>query len=493
MGQTALYGIPSIVGRLLNYLLVFIHSRIFHPAEYGMFSELYAYSAFIFVFLTFGMETAFFRYATKQKEITKSSITAFLPIAAVCLIFITVVTLFLSNISESIGFESNNNYVHWIAIIATFDVLSAIPFALLRLQNKAKRFGIIKISNIAINIGLNLILLLLLPWLAQNGVPHLSAFDPPNVGFIIIANLAASGATLLMLLPQFKFISLFRKFDKKLFKEMILYALPLLVMGLAGIANEILDRILLRWWTVTPSGFEAEIYVRAQQGIYSANYKLAILMSIFIQAFRYAAEPFFFSLSDEKNSKKSYADIAKFFTIFCSLIFLGVMLYIDLFKLFIGEQYRAGVGIVPIVLLANLFLGLIYNLSIWYKLTNKTYYGAILAIVGASITLLVNYILIPEIGYMGAAWATFACYLSMLLLSYFLGQKHYPVPYDIKSILLYLSYALLIFYISTFVEDFHLVLKLFLNTILILTFMGTVIYKERLHVLIKQKIVKRRE
>ncbi|NNC84799.1 MAG: polysaccharide biosynthesis protein, partial [Bacteroidia bacterium] len=358
--------------------------------------------------------------------------------------------IFSQPIASILQYPNHSEYVIYFALIVALDALSALPFAKLRHEEKALRFSVIKLINIATNIGLNLFFLIYCPAILKNDnhVLHslASAIYNPNIGvaYIFISNLIASAIAFLLLLPDFlqsKF-----EFNKEVYGKMLTYALPLLVAGFAGMVNETLDRILIKYLVTEKST------AMHQLGIYGANYKLAMLMTIFIQTFRYAAEPFFFSDSKNKNSKETLAKVLKYFVIVALFIFLSVTLFIDFFKHFIGEEYHSGVKIVPILLLANFCLGVFFNLSIWYKITEQTKYGAYFAFLGAVITICGNFLLIPEIGYMGAAYTTLICYATMMLFAYFTGKKHYPIPYEVGRIITYIILALLLFVLSGYIS-----------------------------------------
>ena len=467
--QTAIYGLPTIVGRLLNYFLTPLYTYLFSPAEFGDVTSAYAYVSFLLVFLIYGMETTLFRFSHTEIEKEKVYSTALISLFISSITFVILTTIFATGISETFKFSGHPEYIIWFAVILGCDTFSAIPFAKLRQQNKAKRFAIIRSVNIAINIGLNLFFL----WFCK-GVydtehsalkPFVEMFYNPRIGigYIFISNLIASIITVLLLGPEI--ISVKWKMDTALWKRMMKYSLPLLVAGLAGMTNETLDRVLI------PFLLPEEI-AKSQNGIYGACYKIAILMTIFIQAFRFAAEPFFFSYSKEKDAKKTYADIMKYFVIICSVIFLGTMMNMQWIQYFIGEKYREGLDVVPILLLANLFLGIFINQSIWYKLTGQTGYGAMLTIFGALITISLNFYWIPGIGYIGAAWATLICYASMMVASYLLGNKHYPVNYDLKRILGYLGLSVTLYFISVWVKTESSVINLVLNNLMLLSFIA---------------------
>ena len=435
-GQTAIYGLSSIIGRLLNYLLVPLYTRIFEPAAYGVVSEFYAYVTFLIVLYTYGMETAYFHFSSKKGNDDAIYSNSLSTLTFSSVILSSILILFSQTIATALGYEAHPEYIVWFALILAFDAITALPFAKLRQENRAKRFALIKIVNISSNIGLNLFFLALLPQITNNN--SLSVLYNPaiGVGYVFIANLISSLITLLFFTNDFKQLTF--KVDKLLVKEMLVYAFPLLIAGFAGMINETLDRAILKYLVTDKST------ALHQLGIYSACYKLSIIMTLFVQTYRYAAEPFFFSQQSKKNNKELYATIMNYFVFVCSLIFLGVMLFMNIAKYFIGEKFHEGLQVVPILLFANLFLGVYLNLSMWYKLAGKTKYGAWFSIVGAVITIVLNFLLIPIMGYMGAAWSTFICYGAIMIISYSYGQKHYAIPYNIKvcTAIVFLSFVL---------------------------------------------------
>ena len=461
--QTAIYGLSSVVGRLLNYLLVPLYTRYFLPEEYGVVTELYAYVAFLVIILTYGIETAFFRFSQKEKNNRVVFSTSLISLLFSSSLFILLMYSFSENIASTIGYSNNDEYVKWFAIIIGLDAISSISFAKLRALNKATRFALIRLVNIFVNIGLNLFFIIYCPYAIENNLQSLnfvnSVYSPSvGVGYIFIANLFASIVTILMLLPEM--INSVWVFDKKLWKKMMIYASPLLIAGLAGITNETIDRILLKF--LLPEGLDASREI----GLYGAFYKLSIIMILFIQTFRFAAEPFYFAQERTLNSKKIYADVMKYFVVVISIIFLLVTTFYDFFINFLGSNYHdeRGFLVVSILLLANFFLGIYYNLSIWFKLTEKTIYGAYIAIFGAIVTLIGNYTLIPIIGFVGCAISTLVCYFLMTILSLYLCNKHYPIPYNYKRILLYFLLMISIYFILnysnfTFVINFMLILS----------------------------------
>jgi O-antigen/teichoic acid export membrane protein len=469
--QTVIYGLPTIVGRLLSYLLNPLFTYNFSAKEFGINSSAYAYVSFLLVLLTYGMETTLFRFSqTEQKQTVYS--TALISVFSSSILFIIIGCLFSGPIAEGIKFTGHPEYVVWFAIIVGADAFAAIPFAKLREQGKAKRFAFIKAANICVYIGLNLFFILFCKHVHESTASSFKplvdkVYNPKiGIGYIFISNLIASLFTLLLLLPGILKIQFV--FDKVLWKQMIIYALPLLIAGLAGMVNETLDRILL-------THLLPEKEAMTQIGIYSACYKVSIIMTIFIQAFRFAAEPFFFSRSKEQDSKKSMADVMKFFVIICSLIFLVTMMNISWIQYFAGSaEFRSGIKVVPILLLANMFLGIFINQSIWYKLSGQTHFGALLTILGAFITIALNIYWIPRMGYMGSAWATLICYASMMVASYFLGNKHYPVNYDLKRILGYLTLSITLYFLSKGIKTDFEVFNLLINNILVVAFIAVI-------------------
>jgi O-antigen/teichoic acid export membrane protein len=443
--QTAIYGISSIFGRFLNYLLVPLYTYHFSAAEYGVVSEFYAYAGFFSVLLLFGFETGYFRF--RDKEATGRDVaysTALLFVVLVNLGFLLFIVLINPGLSALLHYSNHPEYVLWFAIILTLDAISAIPFARLRAENKALRFAGLKITEIMVTVLLSLFFIVYCPKIyAQNPPPWIAKiYDPAiGLGYIFIANLIASLFKFLLLTPQL--IGLAWGFDKELFGRMIGYSLPMVVIGFAGIINEMLDRVLLKY--LLPYDFPTNMKML---GIYSACYKLSILMSLFIQAFRYAAEPFFFAYAEHQDARRIYAEVLRFFVIFCVFIFLLVTLFIDFFKYFIGDEFRAGLEVVPILLLANLCLGIYVNLSIWYKLTDHTLMGAIVSLAGAVLTVVLNVWWIPVFGYVGSAWATLVCYASMAMVSYLLGRKYYPVDYEVKRVVGYIGLGIGLYFMQ---------------------------------------------
>lgn len=475
-GQTVIYGGTSIISRLINYLMVPVHTYIFGTSEYGVVGELYAYVSLLIVLLTYGMETAFFRYNSTVPDDEKNKVygTSLISLLITSVVFIGTMLFFNQNVASLLNYSEHPEYISWFALVIAFDAISTMPFARLRAQNRPKKFAFIKFANIFVNVFVTLFYLIICPWLLKiNFLPDIvnAIYDKEiGIGYIFLANLAASAVTLLLLFSEIHLSRL--SFSWKLWKQMFSYAFPLLIFGLAGIVNETMDRILLK--ELSP-----EDIALSQVGIYSACYKISILMTIFIQAFKYAAEPFFFAKAKDSDAKRSYSQVMTYFVLTCSFIFLGVMLYIDVVQHFIGKDFREGINVVPILLMANLFLGIFYNLSIWYKLTGQTRFGAYISIFGAFITLVLNYLLIPIMGYMGAAWTTLICYASMMIVSYVLSQKYYHINYELKKVLGYLGLSLLIYYLSTLIPIISQLISLTINTLLLLLFLAIVYFIER--------------
>lgn len=484
-GQTAIYGLSSIVGRFLNYLLTPLWTGVFSKEQFGIITEMYAYVAFLVVFLTYGMETTFFRFVNKN-ESQKTSVfsTIFLSVATSSLVFIGMSIAFSQPLANWLMYPNHKEYVVWFAIIVGLDAISSIPMAKLRNENKSALFAGINLLNIFINIGLNLFFLYYCKGNYEAGNTNALIdllYNPEiGVGYVFIANLIASIIKFLCLVPTSINKEIFQ-FDGVLYKKAVRYTTPLLFVGLAGIINETLDRILLKRILVLDYSLEETM---GMLGIYGANYKLSIIITLFIQAFRYAAEPFFFNQSEQKGSKRMYAQVMNYFIIIVSFIFIGVMLYIDILKYFINnEELWEGLDIVPILLFANIFLGIYYNQSIWYKLSEKTGFGAIISIIGAIATIILNISLIPILGYHGSAWATLICYALMVFISYQWGKKHYPIPYNLRKAGLYLGLALLIVIVTQYIKPINPGIGYFTQgAVILLGYLGFVIWLEKIDV-----------
>jgi len=443
-GQTAMYGMPSILGRMLNYLLVPLYTDVFaKTADYGVLSDLYAYVAFFVVLLTFGMETAYFRFIQNSDDKEHVFRNSLLPIVFINILFYLLLFVGNSTIASWMLYEDHSEFIMMIGGIVCIDAIASLPLAKLRAENQSKRFVWIQMSSILLNILLNLIFLL-------------GFFDPsrPEEGilFILIANILSSSLKLILVSDIIRTISF--QFDFKLMKQMLFYSFPLVIAGFAGIINETLDRILLKQILYDPNVADSLEKATSQVGIYSACYKLAMLVTILLQAYRYAAEPFFFAQMKNQDRNVVFVKVMNVFVAVVCLAFLFVSMNLGLFKFFIRkEAYWVGLKVVPILLFANVCLGIYYNQSVWYKISNNTKYGAYISLVGASITILINLAFIPMYGYMASAWATFFAYFIQMVLSYYWGQKKNPIPYDTRKFFIYIGGAIAIYSVFSLVRQ----------------------------------------
>lgn len=478
--QTAIYGLATVLPRMLSFLLVRLYTGKLPTSDYGEISILFSWMVFFNVVLSYGMETAFFRFYNSEKDkqnvITTSTITIFWS----TIFFLFGGLIFRNSLAVYANVEVQ--YITYSIWILALDALVIIPFSKLRANQRPMKYATIKIGNIIVNLGLNIFFLVYLPQLAATN-PH-SFIDNlyvehSEIGYIFIANLLASLLTLVVLSPNY--FNLDRKFDKELWKKMMQYGLPILVAGIAFAVNEHLDKILL-------GNLLPDKIAKSEVGIYSACYKLGLFMVLFATAFRLGIEPFFFSHSNSENAPQTYAVITKYFVIFGSLILLGVIVFADVLKFLLldNESYWAAMKVVPLIILANFCLGIYNNLSVWYKLTDKTHIGAYISIAGAIVTLVLNYLLIPKYSYYGSAIATIAAYGSMMVISYVLGNKYYPIPYDIEKIGGYLGLSILFSVISFygFRENY------FVGIPLLIAFMYFVYHNEKGTIL---AIVKRKK
>jgi O-antigen/teichoic acid export membrane protein len=481
-GQTLVYGMGTIVPRLLNYfLLTPFYTRVFITGEYGVITELYAYMAFLLVLLTYGMETTFFRFAEKEPDPKKVFSTSVVSLFFTSALFFLLVVIFAQPLAGLIKYGDHTEYIVMFSAIIALDAFTAIPFAYLRHKNKALRFSVIKIVNVVVNVALNFFFL----WLAPKILSHNPGswvrlvYDPSiGVGYAFICNLVSSAITLVLLLPDI--FSIRFKVEWELLRRMLVYTFPLLIVGLAGMVNEVADKIIFKYLLVVPDGVsDPEAYAMGQLGIYGAAYKLSVMMTLFIQMFRYAAEPFFFAQKKEENARQVYADVMKYFILFGLFIFLGVTLFAGIVKYFIGPAYWEGIYILPIVLMANLLLGITFNLSIWYKLNDMTRFGAYIGLSGAVVTILMNVLLVPRFSYLGAAWGHLSAYVVMVILSYIWGQKYYKIDYQMGRIGFYALLSVGLFLVSFFMPVEQKALSLGINFILLMVFVVIVFYKER--------------
>lgn len=443
--QTFIYGLATVLPRMLNFLLVPLYTTkgvLSSVAEYGKVSLIYSWFVIFNVILAYGMETAFFRFFHKEDDKKKVVGTASVSLIITSLTFFVLAFLFKNQISQFTNIKAE--YISLVIWILLLDALVIIPFAWLRANEKPMKYAIIKICNVAVNLGLNIFLLLWLKGLAD-GNSFFNNFYQPNfeINYIFISNLVASGLTLLLMVSFYTKIKY--TFDSVLLKKMLRYAFPVLIAGIAFSINETFDRILLE--RLLP-----ENIAETQIGMYSACYKLALFMTLFATAYRLGIEPFFFSHANSENPQKNYAKILEFFVAFGAVIFLSVVVFADILKPIIirSEAYWEAMWIVPLILLANFCLGIYHNLSVWYKITDRTKFGAYISVFGALVTLVLNIWLIPKIGFKGSAIATLSAYGSMMLLSYYFGRKYYPIPYNLKKIGSYLlvstAFSILSFY-----------------------------------------------
>ena len=469
--QTVIYGLCSVAPRFLNYLLVPLHTGIFDKAEYGIITDLYAVVTFLVILLTYGMETGFFRFS---QNVDKNKVygTTFISLLTTSLLFIVLVTVFVDPLATKMQHGDHPEYLVWFAWILGLDAITAIPFARFRLDGRPLRFASYKLINVIINVFFNLFFLWFCPGHFEIGWIQ-KIYDPTiGVGYVFIANLIASVTTIVLLLPE-----IFRhkiRFEFGLWKNMVLYSLPLMAAGLAGAINEVIDRQLLKY------RLPADALPMEQLGVYGANVKIAVLMTLFIQMFRYAAEPFFFNNAKEKDSRETIAAVMKYFIVFCLLIFLGVTFYLDIIKYFIASKHWEGLGIVPVMLLAHMCLGIYYNMSIWFKLSNQTWYGLMIASIGAVISFSGNWLLIPVWGYHASAWIHIVCYVAMIVATWWLGKRHYPIPYPLKRIALYFVIALSLYAVAYFTKMENIPLNILKNSFLFAMFAYFVNRKENL-------------
>lgn len=429
-GDTVLYGLGSMLPRVLNFLLVPLHTvNTFNRAEYGVITNLFAIVAFVNVVYLFGMETAFFRFATLEgadkKKVFNLAQTAVLCISiSLSVLFI----IFSKRIASSLGTEVKPDYVIWLALIMLIDASTAIPFAKLRLERKALLFASAKVLNVSLLLGLNYYFLKI-------------NFDPSiGIGYVFLANLIANSFFVLFFLKTL--LSWRPAFEKEISGQMFRYAYPIMLTGVAGMTNEMFSRLTLEWWL--PKSFYAGQTTKEALGIFGACYKFAVFMNLGVQAFRYAAEPFFFSNAAQKESPQLFAKINHYFVITCCIFLLAITINLDLLKHFIGTEFWEGLYIVPILLLAYLFLGVYYNLSVWFKLTDKTYFGTLITVGGAALTIALNYVLIPVAGYYGSSIAAALVYGAMMVTCYFFGQKYFPMPYQVLSGVSYIAITYLL-------------------------------------------------
>ena len=472
--QTAIYGVSSIVGRFLNYLLVPIHTHRMaaESGGYGIVTNLYAYTALLLVILTFGMETTFFRFANKEDvNPDKAFSTAGLSVGFVSMLFLILVSVFLRPIAGALDYASHPEFVEIMAIIVAFDAFQSILFARLRYENRPLKFMTLKLYFIVLSLLLNLFIFYLAPYLKELYPSMMEWYHTSyQVGYIFIANLICTTLVNLGFIKEIKKLRF--GIDRDMLKKMLVYTWPILLMGLAGILNQVADKIVFK--KIVP-GIEGE----RQLGIYGACVKIAMIMAMITQAFRYAYEPFVFGGKRDNADKQSQATVMKYFIIFTLLAFLAVVMYMPLLQYLVGADYREGLCVVPIVMMAEVFMGIYFNLSFWYKLNDRTWWGAVFSGIGCVVLLAINFIFVPKYSYMACAWGGFAGYGTCMVLSYFVGQKKAPIPYDLKSAFMYFALAVALFFIQKQIHIESTIWTLMVNTGLLLVFFAFVCWREK--------------
>lgn len=474
------YGVSSIAARFINYLLTpyLTDTSVLKVSNYGKMSLVYAAIPLLNVLFTYGFETAYFRFSQRKEYQNSIYSTASISLFLSTIVLSCLLWVFRSSLASFAGIAGEPQLVELTIFIIALDTFSTIPFAKLRLEGRPIKYALIRISNILIYISATVFFLSYCPKIiAANPNSWITIFyrtDINPVTYIVVANLLASAFTLLLLMGQIGSIKL--HFNIRLWKEMMVYSMPLIIVGMGGMINETFDRLMLNWWVPGSVTFKEE-----QVGIYSACYKLSLLISLFIQAFRMGAEPFFFKQAEGLNPQKTYARVMKFFVITVAMMFLVVTLYLPVIKYFVGKTYWVGLPVVPILLLANIFLGIYYNLSIWYKLSNKTKAGAWITVTGAAITIIINRLFIPSYSYMACAWATFFCYGSMMVFSYVWGQKEYRIPYAWKKLVAYIVIVVIFYFIHRGLTALfpHTIVALAIATILLFIYTWFILLVER--------------
>lgn len=445
-GQTIWYGLSTIMARLIGFLLNPLITYLLNsPAgtiQFGEYSTIMAYIPFLNVLFTYGLETAYFRFSNAGTDKGRLFRTSFSSLIISTIVLSLVLIAFKGPISQLVGLEKNPEYITWTIWVIALDTLSVIPFAKLRQDGRPRKYAFVKVAGVVVNILAVVLLVGVAPRYVQGSDGFFARWyhQYTTTGFLIMAFIAQSAVTLLLLAREwmgFRF-----KIDLALWRSILKYSLPFVIIGLGGMVNETIDRIMLLHLYKG-----SEDAAKAAVGIYNANYKVAIFITLFIQAFKMAAEPFFFSQAADKNAPKTYAKVMKWFVITLCFAFLFTGLFLDIWKYLNGSQYRSGLGVVPILLFANISLGIYYNLAVWYKVTAQLQYGVYITLAGAAITLSLNYLLIPVYGMYACAWTTLICYTLMVLLCYHFGQKHFPIPYPVKKLLSYIGTIVVLFLI----------------------------------------------
>lgn len=474
-GQTAIYGLGTIIPRFLNYaVLTPFYTRIFSDTrDYGVITEIYAWMVLLLVVLTYGMETGFFRFSQEKENNDKVYGTALVSLFVTSLLFIILANVFIKPLSSLMNYRNNPDYIRMFAGIVAIDAFTAIPFAKLRRDNRPGLFSLIKVINVVITISLVFFLLSVAPGIWEKSTGWFrKAYNPEyKVGYVFMANLIASSITLLMVIPVIIKVKL--KFDLDIWKRMINYSFPLLLAGISGTINDALDKIILRRLLGNDEGLSAV-------GEYGAGYKIGVLMALFIQMYRFAAEPFFFERAKKSGAKESYAFIMKYFILVMLAVYLVINLYITGFQYIVGENYRESIIVVPIISMAYLLYGIYINHSIWYKLNDLTFYAVYITLIGAAVTVIINLVFVPEFGYIAAAWAHIASYGSMIIFSFIFARNHFVVDYQMEKIVPYFVIVLAMVIFSLFYRYRSLTQELIVNTLLFLGFVGYAQYKDKL-------------
>jgi O-antigen/teichoic acid export membrane protein len=475
--ETAVYGLSSILGRILNWLLVPMYTRVLSGTEeFGIYTNLYSWIALLLIILTYGMETGFFRFInkTEEQEPMRVYATTLFSLGITSLLFLLLAGCFLHPVSRLLNYEAHPEYLAMMLGIVAADAFCSIPFAFLRYKGRPFRFMSIKLLGIFLNIALNIFFLIVCPWLHREAPGLINWFYLPGygVGYIFVTNVITSAVTLFVLIPDILPAAGYRP-SPALLKRMYRYSLPVLVMGIAGNLNQTADKILF------PYLFSDKSYAHAQLGIYGACFKIAVVMVMFIQAFRYAYEPFVFARNRHgAGQAKAWSEVMKYFIIFALFIFLAVMFYLDILKHFVAPAYYAGLPVVPVVMLGELFFGIYFNLSIWYKLNDQTRWGAYFSIAGCIVTVAVIIGFVPVYGFMACAWASLICNLMMMLLSYFVGQKKFPVSYDLKSAFLYFALAFVLYLAGMYPAIEPEALRIAYRTLLLILFLIIIVKRD---------------
>ncbi len=471
--QTLIYGFGTIVPRFLNYgILTFFYTRIFDKSEYGVITELYAWMVLLLIILTYGMETGFFRFAQNKEEYEKVYSTSIISLITSSLLFVLLVYIFINPFSALLNYSNNHDYIKMFAWIVAIDAICAIPFARLRKENRPVVFSIIKILNVILTIGVVLFLLKVAPVIYEsNNGWFRRVYDPDyGVGYVFLGNLVGSAATLIMLIPI-----IFRNkmiFYWSIWRKMLIYSVPLLIAGLSGSISDTLDKVLLRRMIGPDYGLQTV-------GVYGAGYKIAVLMALFIQMFRFAAEPFFFERAKHEDAKETYAFIMKYFVIVMLFIYLIINLYISGIQFIVGADFREAMVVVPIISMAYLLYGIYVNHSIWYKLNDLTRFGIYITVIGAIVTVLMNVLLIPVYGYMASAWAHVASYGAMIVMSFIFAEKHYKVNYNMVKLVPYFIIAAGLVIFGNFYKYPNILVEFIINTLFIVLFVIYAQYKDQ--------------